>query len=175
MKNTYNFYMLTLDELTKLTGQNKKKLFATFPTSTLQKSPSGKWAFPPSQVQEYLGTKWVNYDFKAVAYIYLKGGSGKTVSTITAATRATQYGFNTCIIDMDAQANATHAFGIDVENDDPVFCDVWKKPEEMVMGALRKICEYLYILPSSLENSLIDVSLTNPNSQKSATKSAATN
>lgn len=56
------------------------------------------------------------------------------------------------------------------EEDDPVFFDIWAKPEELVINALTYIDEDLYILPSSLENGLLDSSLVNPGSQKKAVK-----
>ena len=69
---------------------------------------------------------------------------------------------------MDAQANSTVAFNKVPDEEDPIFCDVWQNPEEMVMGSIRPITDGLHILPSSLENSLLDVNLINPGSQKKA-------
>ena len=46
----------------------------------------------------------------------------------------------------------------------------WQRPADTLSGALLMIQEDLYILPSALENSLLDVALTNPAAQKDAVR-----
>ena len=163
-------YILTLDELADLFDQSKDDILEFLGTEALIKMPGGKKGILPQTVRSYLSEKGVDYAFKVVAYVNLKGGTGKTTSTISAATRAVQYGFRTCILDMDAQANATLAFDMMPQEEDPVFYDIWQNPEEMTMGSLKEIEEGLCILPSSLENSLLDVNLMNPAAQKRAVR-----
>jgi chromosome partitioning protein len=53
-------------------------------------------------------------------------------------------------------------------DDDPIFYDVWQHPDDMLMGSLKSIQDDLYILPSLLDNALLDGSLRNPADQKIA-------
>jgi|TARA_B100000315_G_scaffold236002_1_gene251376 chromosome partitioning protein len=161
-------YILTVDDLVRSIGRGRDEVVSAFSKDELTKLPGGKWGLTSEVAKRYLSGKGVQYEFKVIAYINLKGGTGKTTSTISVATRAVQYGYKTCILDMDAQANSTLAFDEVPDEEDPIFCDVWRNPKEMVMGSIRSINDGLYILPSSLENSLLDVNLSNPGSQKKA-------
>ena len=162
--------MISTDEFSGIVDQPKDDLLKIFCKNQLIKLPGGKRGIPPQLLRAYLSKKGVDYSFKVIAYINLKGGTGKTTSTISTATRAAQYGFKTCILDMDSQANASLAFDRMPDEDDPIFSDIWQNPTEMVMGSLRRIDDHLYILPSSLENSLLDINLMNPVSQKNAVR-----
>ena len=149
-------------------GWDRDAVLSYFAKDDLMQLPGGKWGLTPEVVRRYLSGKGIQYQFKVIAFTNLKGGTGKTTSTISAATRAMQYGYKTCILDMDAQANATVAFDAVPDEEDPIFCDVWQNPKEMVMGSIRPITDGLHILPSSLENSLLDVNLIHPGSQRKA-------
>lgn len=160
-------YALTLDELGQLTGEPRKALRDEL--SALGHEPTGAASLlPPKAVRTLLGKRGVDYSSRVIGTVNLRGGIGKTTCTVTLASRAAQYGFKTCILDLDAQGSASLAFDMMPEEDDPIFYDVWQKPAEMVMGSLKRIDDSLYILPSSLENGLLDVSLTNPAAQKKA-------
>nr|WP_243436129.1 ParA family protein [Acanthopleuribacter pedis] len=110
----------------------------------------------------------VDFPFRVFAHINLKGGVGKTTSVVTCAVRAAQYGFRCVVLDLDSQASASLAFDALPEDDTPIFYDVWQKPAEMLGPALKRIDSHLYLLPSSLENGLLDSSLANPRHQKKA-------
>ena len=163
-------YFLTVEELSRLNGQSPKELLSEFDEKKLIKLSHIHTAVPPHMVKDYLQKKGLDYTCRVVAHINLKGGTGKTTSAISTATRAAQYGFKTCVIDMDSQASASFAFGAVPQEDDPIFCDVWQHPRDMVMGAIREVNEFLYILPSSLDNGLLDMQLINPAAQKNAVK-----
>lgn len=122
-------------------------------------------------VRKLLTKLGLKYNFKAVAFSNLKGGVGKTVSAINLASRAVQYGFKTCILDMDSQGSATTAFNCEPDGKELIFYDVWKNPEELTIEALKKIEENFFILPSSLDNGLLDSALVNPTAQKNAVRS----
>jgi chromosome partitioning protein len=163
-------YIITVDELSKLTGHPVHDILPCFDQQDVIKMSGGNVGIPPHKTREYLSQRGVDYSFKVIAHINLKGGTGKTISAISVATRVVQYGFKTCIVDLDSQGSASLAFNMVPAEDDPIFCDVWQRPAEMVMGALKSIEEYLYILPSSLENGLLDIHLMNPVSQKNAVR-----
>lgn len=160
-------YALTVDELGQLTGEPRKKLREEL--RAVGHEPAGTTSpLLPAAVRTLLAERGVDYSFRVIGTVNLRGGIGKTTCTITLASRAAQYGFKTCILDLDAQGSASLAFDKVPEEDDPIFYDVWQKPAEMVMGSLKRIDNFLYILPSSLENGLLDVSLINPAAQKKA-------
>ncbi|MGD0282894.1 MAG: ParA family protein [Dissulfurispiraceae bacterium] len=162
--------MLTAAELAGLVGKRSGDIARLFNKRDLHRLSSNRKGIPPRLVREYLISLGFSYNFSVVAHINLRGGIGKTTSTISAASRACQYGFKTCILDMDPQGSSSLAFDVLPGREDPIFYDVWQKPSEMVMGSLKKIGDYLYILPSSLENALLDSSLINPSSQKKAAR-----
>ncbi|QTA88255.1 ParA family protein [Desulfonema magnum] len=162
-------YLISTSEFGEYTGQTANDVANFFGEKELVRLSGSRLGIPSQLAKVYLALKeGVDYGFKVLAHINLKGGVGKTTSTISAATRAVQYGFRTCILDMDSQGSASLAFDMVPEDDDPIFFDVWQNPGEMVMGSLKKIQENLYILPSSLDNGLLDVNLINPVSQKNA-------
>lgn len=163
-------YLLTLSELAGLTGTPEKQLLADIDGQGLVRLGISQFAVLPQQVRDYLITHGVDYRFRTIAHINLKGGVGKTTSTISLATRAAQYGFRTCILDLDSQASASLAFGIVAEDDDPVFIDIWAQPAELLMASLHQIQDELFLLPSSLENALLDIALAKPVQQKQAVR-----
>ncbi len=162
-------YTLTLGELCRLTGEDRDTLRESLPAAEAEPR-TARTPVPSGTVREILHRRGVDYRFRVVAMTNLRGGIGKTTCTVTFASRAKQYGFKTCILDLDAQGSASLAFDRSPEEDDPIFYDVWQKPEEMVAGSLKKIEDDLHILPSALENGLLDVSLMNPTAQKNAVR-----
>ena len=161
-------YLLTTTELGRLIGQTAQEVAESFDGQALVTAPGGKVCIPPSLVKETLAARGVDYSFRVWAHVNMRGGIGKTISTITAATRAAQYGFKTCILDLDPQASASLAFDCIPADDEPIFYDVWQRPAEMLLGALKQIQDSLYILPSLLDNALLDISLQQPKSQRFA-------
>lgn len=123
-----------------------------------------------NSLKEFLIEKGVSFEPKVISFINMRGGIGKTTGTVSVGTRASQYGFKTAILDLDSQASATLALNMVPEDDDPVFYDIWQKPDAMVPGSLRSISNQLSILPSSLENGLLDSSMVSPISQKKGVK-----
>lgn len=161
-------YLLSTDEFVAVAGE---KALAKVNPEDFISLPGNKKGLPPSVVRRTLEKQGTDYSFRVVAHINLRGGVGKTTCTVTAATRAAQYGFKTCVMDLDMQASASLSFGVVVDEDEPVFCDVWQKPAEMLHTALHKVDEGLYLLPSSLENGLADSMLaTSPSNQKKAAR-----
>jgi chromosome partitioning protein len=122
----------------------------------------------PVAAREALLAAGFPFAFRTLAVMNLKGGVGKTTTAVTIAARAAGYGFRTCVVDLDAQASATLALGVEPVDGDHIFRDVWAAPAETLGGALREIRPFLALLPSALENSLLDVDLARPASQKSA-------
>lgn len=167
-EKSHQKYILTTLDLSKLTEKPIGEIKKCFRQEQLVPLPGNKLGVPSSQVKQYLCDNGIDYSFRVIVFANMKGGVGKTTSAVSIATRAVQYGFKTCILDMDSQGSASFSFNMMPRDGDPIFCDIWQNPENMVMGALREIDEGLYLLPSSLDNGLLDLNLINPASQKNA-------
>ena len=123
----------------------------------------------PSVVREKLEAHGHLAQRDVIAFINLKGGTGKTTSSVTCARRACDFGLKTCLLDLDAQASATFMLAQNRLETTHPFIEFWDKPKE-VSSALINIDEQLSLLPSSLDNSLLDLQLSRPVSQKNAVK-----
>ena len=161
-------YSISSAELGRLFDVPHKSLLKKFDPDEVFDSPGRTPLLSPSAVRRVLKDSGTDFSFRVVAHINMRGGIGKTTSTISLATRAAQYGFKTCILDLDSQGSASLALDCCPQDDDLIFYDVWQKPQEQLPKALKKIQDNLFVLPSSLENSLLDSALSNPASQKSA-------
>ncbi|MDA9982064.1 ParA family protein [Gammaproteobacteria bacterium] len=158
-------YLLTLKDFRKLWGAAENSQLTEIATTRLKGNQSG---IPPEAVRKFLKDRGVSYRFRVVTVANLKGGIGKTTAAISSATRAAQYGFKSCILDLDPQASASLALNCLSGDDEPIFYDIWQNPEDLLVGALKHVQPNLSVLPSSLENSLLDTTLLNPASQKDA-------
>ncbi len=156
-------YVLQVRELEQALGAKQVKRFLQ---QDIVSASNG--TLSPAQVRTFFESLKFTYAKKRIAFINLKGGVGKTTSAISLATRAAQYGYKTCLLDLDSQASATLAFDVEPAADDPIFYDIWQNPDEMLPGSLLQVQENLYLLASALENALLEMSLVNPTAQKNA-------
>lgn len=161
-------YMITPTELAGAIGITQATLSKALNKYKLPSITGRSNGIPPKVVREYMQQRGHKYEKLIVAHINMRGGIGKTTSTISAACRAAQYGYNTVIIDLDSQGSASQAFNLEPNEDDLIFIDIWNKPKEEVKKSLRKIQDNFWILPSSLENGLLDSQLQKPGDQKTA-------
>lgn len=162
-------YALTVAELCGLTGQSLEAAGKELEALGLERATPNRQV-APAVIRELFAGRGVDYSFRVLGCANLRGGIGKTTAATTIASRAAQYGFRTCVVDLDAQASASLVFDQVAAGDEPIFYDVWQKPGEMVLPSLKKIGDSLHLLPSALENSLLDVSLLNPAAQKKAVR-----
>ena len=162
--------MLSYSDALKIQGVTPEKLVIGLNVPALNQSHLDQTEFKPKEVRSFLETQGVDYSPRVIAFTSLKGGTGKTTSSVTTAVRAVDYGFRPCLLDLDSQGSASLALGVVPGDDDDVFVDVWQKPSESLPPALREHPSGVSILPSSLDNSLLDVQLVSPNAQKSAVR-----
>lgn len=168
-KQSPSQYLFTMHEMSQLFKLKQKEINQYFPANALIKA-GNKTYIPGALVKKYLIQRSNDFPAHVIAHINLRGGIGKTTSTISLASRSAQYGLKTCIIDLDPQGSATLAFDIDVAEGDLIFYDIWQNPAQKVMTAVRQIDDHLAIIPSTLDNGLLDISLVNPAAQKNAVK-----
>lgn len=116
---------------------------------------------PPQLVRQYLKGKKIKYPQQVISVQMLKGGVAKTTSVLNLGLRAAMYGAKVLFIDLDQQANLTFALGVENENI-PVWVDILEK-KVTPFQAIRKIGEGLDLIPSNLNNSVLDRVLMNSN------------
>ena len=167
---TERYSLLTSRELAAKCRMPTWELEERFQPDELVRLNAATNGITPRGVRRFLIEEGVSYPFRVIAHTTMRGGIGKTTGTISTAVRAAQYGFKTCVIDLDPQGSSSLALGAVPEDDDPIFFDIWQHPDELLADALVTLSSNLSILPSSLENALLDASLLNPGSQKKAVK-----
>ena len=104
---------------------------------------------------------------QTIALINLKGGVGKTVSSINIAYALAHLGHRTLIIDTDSQGNIATSLGMNFDADRNTLVDLMT---EAIDGevTLERIRECIYaagavdILPSNFVLAKIDTGITQP-------------
>jgi chromosome partitioning protein len=124
----------------------------------------------PDEVKSAFKSAGVSYSSQSIAHLNMRGGIGKTTASLSLATRAVQYGFKTCLVDLDPQASATYALLPDMTDEHLVVADIWEHTEELLNESLVEVSKSLYLLPSSLDNSVLDDEWDDPAIQKIAVK-----
>lgn len=92
-----------------------------------------------------------------IAFEIVKGGVGKTTLSFHCAVRASLYGLKCALIDLDQQANLTHAFGARAAN--AIVMDDIIHKNLPIQDALINVSEGIDLLPSNFNNSTLDTLL----------------
>jgi chromosome partitioning protein len=150
-KTNNDFYLSVADlalflktEPTKLLSEIEKKLGPQ----------DSKVYLKPAVVRRYLATKGFQYPQKVISFQMLKGGVAKTTSCLNFGIRAAMYGASVLFIDLDQQANLSFALGVEDESL-PVWVDLLEKKAKISELRIR-IDEKIDLIPSSLNNSVLD-------------------
>lgn len=101
---------------------------------------------------------------KIVSVQMLKGGVAKTTTTLNIGLGAAQYGARVLFVDMDQQANLTFALGMDMDEaqEKTVWLDIVEK-KATIKDAIIKLGDNMDLIPSNLNNSVLDRVLLNSN------------
>jgi chromosome partitioning protein len=98
-------------------------------------------------------------DAKIYSIQIVKGGPGKTSITKSLGIRAALYGARVLLIDLDQQGNLTNDL-MDSAESSPVMIDVITDNDLTIQDAIVNIFDGLDLIPSRLENSALDNTLT---------------
>ena len=112
----------------------------------------------PLGVRQVLEERGFKYQEQIVSFQIVKGGVGKTSLSFSLAVRASHYGAKVLAIDLDQQGNLTRSFGVDAR-DRPVWLNVYRDNIGLT-DAIVNVSEGLDLIPSNLNNSRLDVELT---------------
>lgn len=115
----------------------------------------------PDLVRQLLLNEGYQYPRKVISVQMLKGGVAKTTSALNIGTRAAMYGARVLFIDLDQQANLSFALGID-NDEHPVWIDIVEKKKN-IDECVRFVEDNVDLIPSSLNNSVLDRVLLNSN------------
>lgn len=98
-------------------------------------------------------------DFKPqiISFQIVKGGTGKTSLCLGLGVRASLYGAKTLLIDLDQQGNLTKACRVSA-HDKPIMIEIINQ-ELAIEDGIVNVCEGLDLLPSRIENALLDSNL----------------
>lgn len=104
------------------------------------------------------------FPHKVTSVQMLKGGVAKTTSVLNIGLGAAQYGARVLFIDMDQQANLTFALGVDIDKAEemPVWLDIVEK-KASIQDCIVKLTDKIDLIPSNLNNSVLDRVLLNSN------------
>lgn len=127
----------TKDELKQLSGEPLR-------------SP---WVLP-EQVRGLIEHKGHRYPSKILSFQMLKGGVAKTTSCLNIGLRAAMYGARVLFLDLDQQANLSFALGTEDE-ERPVWVDLVEK-KVSVLDLIVPVGTGLDLIPSNLNNSVLD-------------------
>jgi chromosome partitioning protein len=115
----------------------------------------------PEDVRTTLLAAGYKYPQKVISVQMLKGGVAKTTSVLNMGLRAAMYGARVLFIDLDQQANLSFALGVEDESL-PVWVDIVEK-KKSIEECVRFIEPHVDLIPSSLNNSVMDRVLMNSN------------
>jgi chromosome partitioning protein len=104
------------------------------------------------------------FPHKVISIQMLKGGVAKTTSVLNIGLGAANLGARVLFIDMDQQANLTFALGVDPDEaeEKSVWLDIVEK-KASIQECVLKLTDKIDLIPSNLNNSVLDRVLLNSN------------
>ncbi len=158
-QSTRNDFLLSTLDLAQMLDTEPAALLKEI---EMQAGPlKSKAHLEPKIVRKYLSSQGFQYPQKIISFQMLKGGVAKTTSALNFGLRAAMYGARVLFVDLDQQANLTFALGQESE-ELPVWVDIVEKKVSAEKATL-KIDEGIDLIPSSLNNSVLDRVLLNSN------------
>lgn len=158
------FSNLRIKDISSLLGVSAQLLYKIIKDNSIDFISEGnKKMLPPSSVRKVMETRGFNYSRQNGPIIFnvfgMKGGIGKTSLATAIAEGASRLGFRVLAVDLDMQANLTQSFK-KKKKDQPVLCNVIdEKQGKTISEIICNVHPFLDIVPSSLENSRIEILL----------------
>lgn len=146
-----------------LGGITVQGVYRTLKTHNIETitTPSRRKLLPPIGVRKLFEERGFKYPKLNLSFQIVKGGVGKTSLSFSLAVRAHHYGARVLVIDLDQQGNLTRSFRI--ADADSRAMRVWLniiRGDATAEDAIIKISDGLDLIPSNLNNSRLDVELT---------------
>jgi len=99
----------------------------------------------------------LSFDSQIISFQIVKGGTGKTSMCLAIGVRASLYGAKTLLIDLDQQGNLSKACRVDT-HENPIMIEIINQELGIEQGIVP-VCEGLDLIPSRIENALLDSNL----------------
>lgn len=96
---------------------------------------------------------------RMIALMNQKGGVGKTTTTVNLAAAFARQGRKALVVDLDPQAHASLALGVDPASLERSVYDVLHDPAADVASAIRPVSDNLAVLPSQTDLAASEVEL----------------
>lgn len=114
---------------------------------------------PSESARLFFEGRGFGYPKLNLSFHIIKGGVGKSSLASATAVRANMYGAKVLCIDFDQQGNLTRSFGID-GRESLVWLHVLRN-QCKIHEAIIPITKTLHLIPSSMNNSKLDIELAN--------------
>lgn len=99
----------------------------------------------------------LSFNSQIISFQIVKGGTGKTSMCLAIGVRASLYGARTLLIDLDQQGNLSKACRVDT-HENPIMIEIINQELGIEQGIVP-VCEGLDLIPSRIENALLDSNL----------------
>lgn len=150
---------MSVKDFSTLIGISNHSIYKIIKEKKLETIAQGnRKVLPPSTIKEILTLRGYKYSEDKKPLIInifgMKGGIGKTSIATAIAEGASRLGFRVLAVDLDMQSNLTQSFN-KKQHGQPVLRDLIigeKKIDEIITS----VHQYLNLIPSSLDNSLIE-------------------
>jgi chromosome partitioning protein len=161
MANTdSNEFLVLVSDLASLLNITLQGLHKFLKANGYKATLSGAKSYlTPEQTRQLLLSKGLTYKQQIISLQMLKGGVAKTTSALNIALRANMYGSRVLLVDLDQQANLSFSVGVEDMNL-PVWVDILEGKIK-IKSAIKEITPTLHLIPSNLNNSMLDRVLLN--------------
>lgn len=105
---------------------------------------------------------------KIISIANIKGGVGKTLSTINLAGQLAKQGYKTLIIDNDPQSNVSQI--LNIEDPEITLYDVYNDKKIGFDDCIYEVSENLYVVPNKIRSSKLEINLATKMNRESIFK-----
>lgn len=146
--------MMQMQDLAQVLRFSKADLQNQIAEMGLPKRISEKSTVSPLLARKLALKNQRSYPQQVISFQMLKGGVAKTTSAFLLGTRLAQYGAKVLFVDLDQQANLSSALGFS-NSEAKVWIDLIEGKTQ-IDQIIQKIDENIDLIPSNLDNSVID-------------------
>lgn len=157
---TTNDFLILLSDLAATVGITNQALHKYVKTNGFETLLSTNRAYITAETaRKVMLARGFQYKHQVISLQMLKGGVAKTTTAMNIGLRSNMYGARVLLIDLDQQANLSFAFGIE-DPDALVWLDIIEG-KTSIENTIRQVSPSLHIIPSNLNNSMLDRVLLN--------------
>lgn len=156
-------YLISQPEIAKAVGVKPQAIAMQASRLGISGTTAGnRTNFSPFAVRSIMEGRGFKYPKLVLSFQMLKGGSTKTSSAFNLAVRLNQYGARVLVIDADPQGNMTRALNQE-HLESPIVLAHILNEENTIQEAIIPVNESLDLVPSSYDNSMIDLVMSRAN------------